>query len=198
MSELVAPTSLKEFFKSLLESAVSRQRIELGEMTEFYLVNLLTEFVASDKLFVEAQDDGTRDTEPLAVLYHRALQQEREARIRTLRRLGDVSLYRAGFFSDSLRSSAVGPDYYIQMGGSAYGHVADLTATGGFALYRELQLKFRSLVEVLEEIAARGMVANGPMGALKVYESWSRTGDEKLERVLVDAGVFAPKTGLPN
>jgi hypothetical protein len=199
MSELVALTSLREFFKALLEQAVSRQKVELAEITEFYLVNLLSEFVSADKLFASADAEGKKDAEPLALLYHRALQQERDERIRTLRRLGDVSLYRAGFFAQSLREGAVGANYYIQMGCAAYGHIADLTPSGGFApAYRELHQKFPTLVEVLEDISARGMVAGGATGTLRVYESWSRTKDEKLEKVLIDAGLFSPQKGLPN
>jgi hypothetical protein len=198
MSELVTGSSLKEFFKSVLDEVIRRQRVVIAELTEFYLVNLLSEFATSDKLFSQEQE-GRKDHEPLAVLYHRALQQEREERIRTLRRLGDVSLYKAGFFAGALQSSVVGPDYYIQMGGTAYGQVAELSPPAGFAeVYRELGSKFRALVDVLEEIAARGMVQGGPSGTLKVYETWARTGSNKLERVLVDAGVLAPKGHLPN
>lgn len=196
MSELVTPLSLKEFFKALLEDVISRQRVVIAEMTRFYLVNLLSDFATADKLF--SQVDGRKEEEPLAVLYHRAQQQEREERIRTLRRLGDVSLYKVGFFSSALRESVVGPDYYIQMGGAAYGQVADLApATSFSAVYRELCSKFRAVVDVLEEIAARGMVRGGAEGTLRVYESWARTGNDKLERVLVDAGVVVPR-GLPN
>jgi hypothetical protein len=84
------------------------------------------------------------------------------------------------------------------MGGAAYGQVADLSPAAGFAnVYRELCAKFRALVDVLEEISARGMVRNGPEGTLKVYESWVRTGNDKLERVLVDAGLVVPK-GMAN
>jgi len=199
MSQLVASLSLKEFFKSLLTEVTARQRVALAEVTEFYLVNLLSEFASTDALF-DREEDGRKAREPLAVLYHQALQQEREARIRTLRRLGDVSLYTVGFFSGALQGRVVGPDYYIQMGGTAYGHVADLSPTTGFAaVYRELRDKFRAVVEVLEEISARGMVQAGPSGALKVYESWVRTGNDRLERVLVDAGMMPlPKGGLAN
>ena len=70
-------------------------------------------------------------------------------------------------------------------------------AAGFASVYRELCAKFRALVDVLEEIAARGLVQNGPTGTLKVYESWVRTGNDKLEQVLVDAGLVMPK-GLPN
>jgi hypothetical protein len=197
MSQLVTASSLKEFFKTLVEDVIRRRHLQITDVTEFYLVNLLSEFVSSDRLFDQELGEG-RDHEPLALLYHRALSQEREARIRTLRRLGDVSLYKAGFFSDALRDGPVGPDYYIQMGGAAYGQVASLSTGAGFAeVYRELCVKFRGLVEVLEEISARGLVHNGPAGALKVYESWVRSGNERLGRVLLEAGLV-PAKGMPN
>jgi hypothetical protein len=196
MSELVTTPSLKEFFKALLLQVTAQQHVELADVTEFYLVNLLAEFAASEKLFTRSED-GRKEVEPLAILYYRALQQQREEKIRTLRRLGDVSLYRAGFFSSSLRQATTGPEYYIQMGGSAYRQVAAL-AQGAFAVvYRELWQKFRPLVEVLEEMAARGM-ASRPSGTLKVYETWLRTKSNRLERILVDAGVVIPLKGLPN
>lgn len=198
MSGLLAASSLRDFFKGVLGGVIQERQLQIAEVTEFYLVNLLSEFVSADRLFTEGED-GRKDQEPLAVLYHRAMSQAREERIRTLRRLGDVSLYTAGFFSESLRERVVGPDYYIQMGGTAYGQVAELAPMTAFSdVYRELHRKFRAVVEVLEEIAARGLAANGPEGALKVYESWARTGSERLEKVLVDAGVLLPKPGLPN
>jgi hypothetical protein len=199
MGGLVASASLREFFKALLEKAISQRPLAIAEATEFYLVNLLAEFAAAERLFSE-ETDGGRDHEPLAILYHRARQQERDERIRTFRRLGDVSLYKAGFFADSIRSGPVGPEYYIQMGASSYGEVADLAPSSGFApVYRELHDKFRAFVDVLEEIAARGLAAGGPQGTLRVYESWVRTGSERLEKVLVDVGLLLPKSkGLPN
>ena len=197
MSSLVM-TSLKELFRTLLGEAMSHQGLSVAEGTEFYLVNLLSDFVQAEKLFTP-DELGTTADQPLALIYHKALQQDRDGRIRTLRRLGDISLYKAGFFSSALREKAVGPDYYIQMGGTAYGQIAELSPLSGFsATYRELCDKFRRLVEVLEEIAARGLVANGPSGAMQVYESWARTGSERLERVLIDAGMLVPKGGLPN
>ena len=107
-------------------------------------------------------------------------------------------MYRAGFFSSSLRDTAGGHEYYIQMGGAAYRQLADLVRTGVAGVYLELYQKFRLLVDVLEEIAARGMVSNGPAGALKVYESWLRTGSDRLKRILREAGLVVPTKGLPN
>src|SRR5688572_8746254 len=119
MSGVVAAISLREFFKALLENAIADHALSVTESTEFYLVNLLSDFAAADRFFNE-DTEGGKDHEPLAILYHRAQQQERDARIRTFRRLGDVSLYKAGFFADSLRRGPVGPEYYIQMGSSSY------------------------------------------------------------------------------
>jgi hypothetical protein len=196
MSGLVTSSSLKELFKTLLEEARGHQQVQMAEETEFYLVNLLSEFVTVEKLF---SPESGGESEPLAVLYHRALQKDREERIRLLRHLGDISLYTVGFFGESLRERVVGADYYIQIGGAAYGQVAALAPNTGFAIvYRELCEKFRPVVEVLEEISARGLVAGGAGGALRVYESWVRSGSERLEKVLIDTGVVPAKRGLPN
>ncbi len=195
MSNLVLGANLKEFFKLLVTEAVQRQHVALAEFTEFYVVNLLADFAAAEKLFVEEM--GKKDTEALAVLYHRALQQEREEKIRTLRRLGDVSLYTAGFFSESLKDRAVGSDYYISMGGNAYAALAELSATSAISsVYWELHTKFRALVDVLEEIAARGMAAQGAHGQMQVFEAWQRTGNGNLEQVLCDVGLI-PKVKGP-
>ncbi len=197
MSNLVLSGSLKEFFRLLVGEAVQRQHVTLAEVTEFYVVNLLSDFAAAEKLFVDQM--GKKDTEPLALLYHRALQQEREERIRTLRRLGDVSLYTAGFFSESLKDRAVGPDYYITMGGNAYAALAELSQASAFAgVYWELHTKFRAVVEVLEEIAARGLAAQGPSGQMQVFESWQRTGNGTLEKVLFDVGLMPKAKGPLN
>ena len=195
--DVVAVTSLKQFFKSLLDEALGATGLDVAEVTEFYLANLLAEFAAADRLFAPDELGGARE-EPLALLYHRAQSAEREDRIRILRRLGDVSLYKAGFFAGALRDSVVGQGYTIDMGRAAYSQVAVL-ARGGFAqVYDELGRKFRPLVDVLEGIAARSSARSSPAGALKIYESWRRTGSDALETVLVDAGLLPRRGGLPN
>ena len=194
--DLVAVTSLKQFFKSLLDEALGKTRLDVAEVTEFYLANLLAEFAAADRLFAPTEAGSAE--EPLAVLYHRAQAAEREDRIRILRHLGDVSLYKAGFFASALRESVVGQGYTIEMGSAAYAQVATM-ARGGFAhVYDELGRKFRPLVDVLEGIAARSSASGSPGGALRVYESWRRTGSDTLESVLVDAGLLPRGGGLPN
>ncbi len=197
MSTLVLSSSLKEFFRLILGEVITRQKVSITDVTEFYVVNLLSEFAAVEKLFIE-DGAGKKGEEPLALLYHKALSQDRDEKIRTLRRLGDVSLYTAGFFSQSLRDRPVGSDYYIQMGGNAYAQLAQLCSSNSIAMaYWELHEKFKNVVEVLEEIAARGQCATGPEGAMRVYESWEKTGNERLGTVLADFGLI-PKGTLAN
>ncbi len=188
MSTLVVGSSLKEFFRLVVGEAVKSQRVSVAEVTEFYLVNLLAEFAQAEKLF---------ESEPLAVLYHKALQQERDEKVRTLRRLGDLSLYTAGFFKDSLKDRVVGPDYYMTMGANAYAQVAQLSQSSSFSgVYWELHTKFTALTEVLEEIAARAQ-ATTPQGQVRIFENYEREGSKHLEQVLLDVGIM-PKGLLPN
>lgn len=193
MNQLVQGGSLKEFFRLVVGEAVRRQGVSLEEVTEYYVVNLLAEYAEAEHLFT-TEVDGRREAEPLALLYHRALQQEREARMRTLRRLGDVSLYTAGYFQQSLKDRLVGADYYVSMGRTAYGVMAEMSGSSAFAVaYFELGQKFQALVQVLEEIAARGQAASGPQGQVGLFEWWGHSGSPRAESVLVDVGLLPPR-----
>src|SRR6202022_3336680 len=118
---ILSSQSIRDFFRDLLARAIENQRARVQPFTELYLVNLLHEFLASQALYVQA-DDGTWQQNPLAFLLKEALEEAGPARLRLLRRLGDTSLFISGFFPDSLarRSSLVDVDYYIAMGGRAY------------------------------------------------------------------------------
>mgnify|MGYP007051389330 CR=1 FL=1 len=50
VSNLVVGSTLKEFFRLLLGEVVTRQRVSLQEVTEFYMVNLLSEFAQVEKV----------------------------------------------------------------------------------------------------------------------------------------------------
>jgi hypothetical protein len=194
---ILLSNSLTAFFKSLFVDVAKSQQVSFQETTEFYVVNLLSEFAKSDKLFT-TESDGKRSAEALAILYHRALNQQRAERIKTLRQLGDASLYTAGFFAPSLNERLVGSQYYVSMGQNAYGAIAQMSQASAFAtVYAELQAQFLAVVSVLKEMGARCLAAQGPAGQLHVLEQWRRNGDERLKTVLLDADLF-PKGALPN
>ncbi len=197
-SGVITDTTPIEFFQTSIAEAMSRQRVRADDDTTHYLVSLLTHFIQADNLYEETTDGPA--LRPLAFLYADAVHSlnplERRA---ALRRLGDVALFIAGFFADSLDRKAVDVDYYIAMGGGAYGHLAeDLDGTPrGRALcpvYRELAAKFTPFVDVLGEIS-ESIQARDQRTLLRLYELWLRTGSPRLARRLREHGI-EPAPGL--
>jgi hypothetical protein len=191
-NKLVTTQSLSEYFKDLLEGAMSRQQAPLGQVTEFYLVDLLARFTDATALYVQ-KPDGSLEEEPLALQLQKALSGSREEKVAALRKLGDSSLYVAGFFGDSLTTRLVDLDYYIAMGGTAYGALANMTRTrpvsGAFgSLYEELCDKFLTIVDLFNEVSERVAVTTN-RGVVRLYERWVKTGSERLTRLLAEQGV---------
>src|SRR3989440_3623464 len=190
---ILSSQSIRDFFRELVARAIENQRARVQPFTELYLVNLLHEFLASQALYVQAED-GSWQQKPLAFLLKEALDEAGVARVRLLRRLGDTSLFVSGFFPDSLsrRSSMVDVDYYIAMGGRAY----DAVAQHAFerSLWEELSEKFRLLVDLLNEVSERALASTNA-GLLRLYERWMKTGSERLATVLVRQGVV-PRRGF--
>jgi hypothetical protein len=195
--------SAQEWFREMVTDTLSHRRIKVQEVTEFYLVNLLTSFLEKERLFVE-DADGTVHVEPLALILLRALEADRRARSAHLRRLGDTALFVSGFFADSLSRSLVDVPYYIAMGERAYSALADSERAPGLdALYGELSQRFEQFVDLFAEIAELSQLRSN-RGLLRLYERFLTTRSERVAQLLRERGValFAgprapPKGGLP-
>lgn len=170
-----------EYFKELVDSAMVHQRLAAGEMTSFYLVNLLAGFI-------HLEAPAPEDEEPLGVRLARALQSGGTAQRTGLRRVGDLSLFISGFFSDSLNRSLVDVDYYIAVGERAYGSLAR-TSDDHFAdVFDELAEKFCGFVEVLGEVSERtSLTSNSDL--LRLYERWVRTRSRRSGDLLAQRGI---------
>ena len=121
--------NLQEFFRDAVHEALLRLEVGVDDHTEHYVVNVLTMFSRSEALF-DRTSDGVR-LKPLALMLADAADaQSAEQRSRTLQRLGDVSLFVAGFLSHGFARRLVDIDYHVAMGGSAYGTLADSCAQG--------------------------------------------------------------------
>ncbi len=189
---VVRVSNLQEYFHTSINDVVARQRVEIDPHAAHYVVNLLTIFSRSDELYEEhAEHYGLR---PLALMLADAANTDRyDERNYLLQRIGDIALFIAGFFADGLAGKAVDVDYYIYMGGNAYGSLSDEvrnTFRGkAFApVYRELALKFQVLVDVLNEIAD-GARQSSDVDLLRAYELWMRTGSRRAETLLRQNGV---------
>jgi hypothetical protein len=163
-------------------------RLRAGEHTVHYVVNLLALYARSDRLY-EHTSDGL-DIKPLALMLNDAREAASLAgRRAALRRLGDVALFIGGFFAHSLSRKLVDVDYYIAMGGTAYGALSDtLRAELLGAVYAELAGKFGGFVDVLAEVGAAR--PNSDSDILRLYEIWLRTGSTRARGRLIALGVL--------
>src|SRR5262245_738019 len=109
-SRVVPVANLREFFHDALQGALERQHLAVEDQTEHYVVNLLTLFARSEALY-DQTPDGTR-MKPLVVMLTEALEAPSATdRHRGLQRLGDVSLFIAGFFAQSFARKLIDIDY---------------------------------------------------------------------------------------
>jgi hypothetical protein len=185
----------QDYFRELVTETLERQHVSIQPETEFYLVNLLNQFMKTDRLYPRDGEGAVRE-EPLALMVKEALEQPAvQAQSLLFRQVGDVSLYVAGFFQESLTRKLVDVDYYIDMGGTAYQQVASRTPEEALrALYGELSEKFARFVEVLAEISDKTSTRT-EKDLLRLYELWMRTGSERAAKALQEAGII-PNEGV--
>ena len=184
--------SLQEFFRDSVEQAMRRQGLSADDHTAYYVVNLLTLFSRSDALYEETQ--AGLGLKPLALMLAEAAEtlNPRE-RIFVLQRVGDISLFIAGFFSESLAKRIVDVDYYIHLGGGAYSSLS-LQVRGtprGQAfgpVFAELAGKFKRFVDVLNDVRDEAR-ANDDQDVLRLYEMWLHTGSKRAAHLLRGLGI---------
>jgi hypothetical protein len=173
-----------EYFKELVVDALARQHVNAGSLTEYYLVNLLCQYVRLD-IRLQNLDHG----QPLAIRLAKALDSggfEQRARLRSL---GDFSLFMSGYFSDSFNRRAVDIDYYKSMGEYAYGSLSRCDDDAFAEVFAELARKFVGYMDVLSDISERTTQSSNS-DVLRLYEKWLRTGSERDGQRLVEKGIL--------
>jgi hypothetical protein len=184
---------LREFFRDSVHDALVRQHVDVDAHTEHYVVNLLTMFSRSEALF-EQTPDGVR-LRPLAIMLAEAVAaSSAEHRSRALQRLGDVSLFVAGFFAQSFASKLIDIDYHIAMGGRAYGTLAGSCGHGTRAqalggVFAELAAKFQRLVDALNDVSEMSH-RHSDRDVLRQYEIWLKTGSPRAREILLRLGAI--------
>jgi hypothetical protein len=189
---LVPVASLQEFFRDSVDAAMASNHIVVDSDVAHYVVNLLTLFARSEYLY--EQTDSGCSRKPLALMLADAVQAGTAGdRNLALQRLGDVSLFTAGFQAEALQQKSVGIEYYVNMGGGAYRTLSlkirsSVRGEALAAIFTELAARFQDLVDVLNEVrdSARG---SRDQDILRLYETWLGTGSRRAGRLLRQAGV---------
>jgi hypothetical protein len=190
---LALVTQPQEYFRELVTQAMGKRQIVAQPETEFYLVNLLNQFMQTDQLYPK-DERGTGREEPLALMLKEAIEASSHVQPVLFRKVGDVSLYVAGYFQDSLNRKLVDVDYYIEMGGTAYHALARRHEESIMrALYQELAEKFGSFVDVLADVSDTTL-PKSEKDILRMYELWVRTRSERAAKALQEAGIVPNET----
>jgi hypothetical protein len=189
--------NLREFFKDELRGALEKQQVAVEDQTEHYVVNVLTLFSRSEALY-EKTPDGPR-LKPLVVMLSEALEAPSAGdRNRGLQRLGDVSLFIAGFFARSFARKLIDVDYHIAMGGRAYATLSDSLSRGRSRVlgnvFGELAQKFQPIVDALNELS-ESAYTHSDKDILRLYEIWLKTGSRRCYAILKRLGVEPTASG---
>lgn len=190
--QLITGMNVREYFHDAIFSAMVHQHIESNDETVIYVVNLLTNFTRSENIYEETPE-GTM-IKPLALIYREAQEAPTtEEQNKTLQRLGDIALFISGLFASSLNRSLVGIDYFIAMGGNAYGSLANTTrkAFNGEAVsnvFAELSDRFLVFVDILSEVGDKTELS-GNSEIMRLYETWLQTGSQYACKRLHQLGI---------
>lgn len=177
------------FFHEKVVEAQERQKLKLSENVEFYVVNLLCEFVTNS---------SSSDDDCLALILKRALESSPGEQITLFKRLGDTALYFSGFFQEYFNRKCFDVGYYVTMGESAYGQLASLMRKKSTAtlseVYAEMSQQFTAAVDVLLDVSEHTAHATNPRTTLSIYDAWLHTASEKLQRDLRKRGIYPVKS----
>lgn len=193
-SDRVVPVlNLRDYFRESIAEAIEHQGVKVDPQAAHYVVNLLTLFSRSDDLYEDHGD--SYGIKPLALMMADAADAPTVAdRNLSLQRIGDVALFISGFFADSLAHKLVDLDYYINMGGNAYGSLSE-EIRGTFrgralaGVFKELARKFQIVVDVLNEVR-EGAGQSSDIDLLRTYEVWLRTGSKRAAELLKQNGII--------
>jgi hypothetical protein len=180
-----ATETLDSFFFEKLGAALREHRVMPAAETEHYLLRLLCHYATRPV-----------DEQPLALKLMAAEEAAPAERRRQLREVGDTSLFVSGFWSDSFARRIVDVDYYIGLGGSAYGRLArvgDGWSRDPFAgVFEELAEKFKHFVRVLETLSTWVRPPSTPQDMVRLYDKYRDTGSTWARNRLAAMGVFLP------
>jgi hypothetical protein len=176
--KLLGP-NLTEFFRGLVQSAMSTHEVHTSEASEFYLVSLLEKFAHPPARWFER---------PLALDYLESLSSPGAHRHVKLKHVADTSLFLSGLFMEMLERTLTGPTYYVDLGRMAYGRLAvDGTVPGAWP-FAELAQHFEAFVRVLSEISFTELFPSDDR-LVRAYRRWLLTGSERDRAWLARQGL---------
>lgn len=170
---VLEPTSTAQWH-ALVSEAEAACECRLGEELESYLVFLLMRFAARPDLASRV----------MALEFLRSMRAQGALQAEQLRDVGDQCLLYSGLYPERAERRLVRVGYYVDMGRSAYGLLAERLRHAAAEVYARLSEGFVSLRDVLS--AMREMDPQAALDPLAQAEIWLETGSEHARRRLAE------------
>ena len=180
-----------EFFHGKVTHAIAKQKARLSRDVEFYLVSLLCDFIQPQKIHADLENLNLLDR-PLALLLLEAIEMTGSSQLLKFKVLGDISIYIAGFFQESLNRKVVDVDYHSRIGAVAYRSVASLVGSRERDTYEKLADNVAIIIEVMAEVGEINCIKKDK-DILSTYDRWTRTNSERLSKALLAVGIDPSK-----
>ncbi len=191
MSSTITEQSLAEYVRDRILVHAERDRPPLAEATLWYAGGVLVRFVETRRLFADSQQGRTP---VLAEMYGEACAANTiSERVSWLRRLGDTALFLGAIFPENFHRRGIGKDYFIGMGGGAYGTLAGHLPSQQ-ELFTELSACFPRLMLLLADVCERELVFDA-QDIVALYERWADTRSPDLHRQLSALGIVPIDAG---
>ncbi|MDD9970411.1 MAG: hypothetical protein OXR73_29505 [Myxococcales bacterium] len=179
---------VRPYFQEHVSAAMRSVDVDTREETAGYLVGLLADFVL-------VPDEPNLDA-PLASVLSWALSGRPDERVNRMRCLGDLALFRCGFFPDQLERRGVDERYAAALGGRAYDAVASgdrrasdtVNGLAASEVFAELAARFLLFAQVLDEVRERtAMQTHSEL--TRMYTRYRMGGSPRLARRLARRGL---------
>lgn len=166
MKLVLQPTSTAQWH-ALVSEAEQACATRLEEELESYLVFLLMRFASRPDLAGRI----------LALDFLNSLSSQGRLQEDQLRDVGDQCLLYSGFYPEQAQRRLVRSAYFVDLGRSAYGMLAERVRHATAEVYNQLAHAFVNLRDVLQ--AMRELDAEGSLAPLANAELWSETGSRR-------------------
>jgi len=190
MSSAFQPETSTAQWHSLVTDAEAEMGIHLDEDLESYLVFLLMRFTSRPEI-----------TESILALdYLESMHSRGQRQKEQMRDVGDICLLYAGFFPKRAEKRLVKISYYVDLGRSAYSHLASHSIEALANLFGHLAHEFVAIMDTMQAIQQLNPQNVLQLSPIEAAELWQDTGSRQAEKTMMDytdgSIVLADKHGV--
>lgn len=176
MSSAIQPESSTAQWHSLVTDAETKLGVHLDEDLESYLVFLLMRFTSRPEIASSI----------VALDYLEGLQSRGQLQQEQMRDVGDICLLHAGFFPKRAEKRLVKISYYVDLGRSAYRHLANQSVSVLAKLFGHLSHEFIAIMDTLQAIQQINPQHNFHLSPIEAVELWQDTGSLQAKKAMTD------------